>query len=103
MAVETVTDLGCRILAAYDGVEAMSILERDEPIDLLFTDVVMPYGINGIQLARQARKLRQDIKELLTSGYTMQTLSAEYGAQNEITIIGKPHPQGELPEHPRRA
>jgi signal transduction histidine kinase len=103
IAVATLTDLGYRILVAYDGVEAMSILERDEPIDLLFTDVVMPYGISGIQLARQARKLRQDIKVLLTSGYTMQTLSAEYGAEKEFTIIGKPYRQGELAEHVRQA
>jgi len=103
IAVETLCDLGYRILVAYDGVEAMAILERDEPIDLLFTDIVMPYGINGIQLARQARKLRQDIKVLLTSGYTMQTLSAEYGAEKEFTIIGKPYRQAELAEHVRRA
>jgi signal transduction histidine kinase len=103
IAVETLSDLGYRILVAYDGVEAMAILERDEPIDLLFTDIVMPYGINGIQLARQARKLRQDIKVLLTSGYTMQTLSAEYGAEKEFTIIGKPYRQAELAEHVRRA
>ncbi len=103
IAVETLTDLGYRILVAYDGVEAMSILERDEPIDLLFTDIVMPYGISGIQLARQARKLRQDIKVLLTSGYTMQTLSAEYGAEKEFTIIGKPYRQAELAQHVRRA
>ena len=103
IAVATLTDLGYRILVAYDGVEAMAILERDEPIDLLFTDIVMPYGISGIQLARQARKLRQDIKILLTSGYTMQTLSADYGAEKEFTIIGKPYRQAELAEHVRRA
>jgi signal transduction histidine kinase/ActR/RegA family two-component response regulator len=103
IAVATLSDLGYRILVAYDGVEAMSILERDEPIDLLFTDVVMPYGISGIQLARQARKLRQDIKVLLTSGYTMQTLSAEYGAEKEFLIISKPYRQAELAEHVRRA
>ncbi len=103
IAVATLSDLGYRILVAYDGVEAMAILERDEPIDLLFTDIVMPYGISGIQLARQARKLRQDIKILLTSGYTMQTLSADYGAEKEFTIIGKPYRQAELAEHVRRA
>jgi PAS domain S-box-containing protein len=103
IAVATLTDLGYRILVAYDGVEAMAILERDEPIDLIFTDIVMPYGISGIQLARQARKLRQDIKILLTSGYTMQTLSADYGAEKEFTIIGKPYRQAELAEHVRRA
>jgi signal transduction histidine kinase len=103
VAVATLTDLGYRVLVAYDGVEAMTIIERDEPIDLLFTDIVMPYGISGIQLARQARKLRQDIKILLTSGYAMQTLSAEYGAEKEFAIIGKPYRQAELAAHVRRA
>jgi signal transduction histidine kinase/CheY-like chemotaxis protein len=103
IAVATLTDLGYRILVAYDGVEAMAIIERDEPIDLLFTDIVMPYGISGIQLARQARKLRQDIKILLTSGYAMQTLSVEYGAEKEFAIIGKPYRQAELAAHVRRA
>src|SRR5260221_8931075 len=103
IAGATLSDLGYRILVAYDGVEAMAILERDEPIDLLFTDIVMPYGISGIQFARQARKLRQDIKILLPSGYTMQTLSADYGAEKEFTIIGKPYRQPELAEHVRRA
>jgi signal transduction histidine kinase/ActR/RegA family two-component response regulator len=103
VAVATLTDLGYRILLAYNGLEALQILERDEPIDLLFTDIVMPSGISGVQLAREARRLRQDIKVLLTSGYTTQTLAQEYGANKEYQIITKPYRQSELAEHVRRA
>jgi signal transduction histidine kinase/ActR/RegA family two-component response regulator len=103
VAVATLTDLGYRILLAYNGLEALQILERDEPIDLLFTDIVMPSGISGVQLAREARRLRQDIKVLLTSGYTTQTLAQEYGANTEYQIITKPYRQSELVEHVRRA
>ncbi|HZS85511.1 MAG TPA: ATP-binding protein [Stellaceae bacterium] len=103
VAVATLGDLGYRILVAHDGIEALHILARDEPIDLLFTDVVMPHGVSGIQLARQARKLRQDIKVLLTSGYTVHTVSPEYGAEREFPIIGKPYRQAELAEQVRRA
>jgi signal transduction histidine kinase/ActR/RegA family two-component response regulator len=103
VAVATLTDLGYRILLAYNGLEALQILERDEPIDLLFTDIVMPSGISGVQLAREARRLRQDIKVLLTSGYTTQTLAQEYGANKEYQIITKPYRQSELAEQVRRA
>jgi CheY-like chemotaxis protein len=103
VAVATLTDLGYRILLAYNGLEALQILERDEPIDLLFTDIVMPSGISGVQLAREARRLRQDIKVLLTSGYTTQTLAQEYGANTEYQIITKPYRQSELVDHVRRA
>jgi signal transduction histidine kinase/ActR/RegA family two-component response regulator len=103
VAVATLTDLGYHILIAYDGLEAMAILERDEPIDLLFTDIVMPHGITGIELARQARKLRQDIRVLLTSGYATQAVSSEYGGEKGFAIIGKPYRQAELAEQVRRA
>ena len=45
------------------------MLQSDQPFELLFSDVVMPNGMNGIELAREAKRLRKDIKVLLTSGY----------------------------------
>jgi signal transduction histidine kinase/ActR/RegA family two-component response regulator len=103
VAVAALTDLGYRILIAHDGHEALRILERDEPIDLLFTDIVMPSGINGVEVAREARRLRQDIKVLLTSGYSTHALASEFGAAAEFAIITKPYRQTELAEHIRRA
>src|SRR5215471_6254022 len=54
--------LDYRILTATDGVAARKLLESDEAIDLLLTDVVMPNGVSGLDLAQHARRLRQDLK-----------------------------------------
>jgi two-component system NtrC family sensor kinase len=88
------SDLGYATLAARNGAEALAILRRDEPIDLLFTDVVMPGGMNGITLAKEARQLRQDIKVLLTSGYDA-TVAERQGADS-FEILPKPYRQSQL-------
>jgi signal transduction histidine kinase len=98
--LETVSDgvnaLGYRALIAHNAVEALGILRRDEPIDLLFTDIAMPGGMNGIELARQARQLRQDIKVLLTSGYAGALAEGE--ASEGFAVLGKPYRQVQLAE-----
>src|ERR1700730_8273237 len=86
-----VAALGYRALTAHNAVEALAILRRDEPIDLLFTDIAMPGGINGIELGRQARQLRQDIKVLLTSGYA--AAKVEGRANAGFAVLGKPYRQ----------
>jgi CheY-like chemotaxis protein len=91
-----VTALGYHALTAQNAVEALAILRRDEPIDLLFTDIAMPGGINGIELGRQARQLRQDIKVLLTSGYAAAV--AEGQASDGFIVLGKPYRQVQLAE-----
>jgi CheY-like chemotaxis protein len=88
------SDLGYATLAARNGAEALAILRRDEPIDLLFTDIVMPGGMNGITLAKEARQLRQDIKVLLTSGYDA-TVAERQGADS-FEILPKPYRQSQL-------
>jgi len=62
--------LGYRVLQAPNGMEALQIIRSDETIDLLFTDVVMPGGINGPVLAEQATALKPGLRILFTSGYT---------------------------------
>src|SRR5262249_52603687 len=54
LGVEMLTGLGYEVLTAPDAPTALEVLERDEPIDLLFSDVVMPGGASGVQLARAA-------------------------------------------------
>jgi CheY-like chemotaxis protein len=61
--------LGYRVLSAGNGREALEILSQPVPIDLLFTDVVMPGGMHGPQLVAEARRLRPELKFLYTSGY----------------------------------
>ncbi|MDB5405277.1 MAG: hypothetical protein JWL84_189, partial [Rhodospirillales bacterium] len=60
-----------------------------EAFDLLFSDVVMPKGMNGVELAREAKRLRNDIKILLTSGYAEDVLT-RHGALDEFVVVRKP-------------
>jgi two-component system NtrC family sensor kinase len=85
-------ELGYRTVVARSAAEALDVLRRDEPIDLLFSDIVMPGGINGVTLARRARQLRQDIKVLLTSGYAPAVANQHDG----FAVLSKPYRQGEL-------
>jgi signal transduction histidine kinase len=80
---------GYQVSCARTGAEAIAILDSGEEFELLFTDVVMPNGMNGIELARQARQRNKDMKVLLTSGYAGDVLE-RYRAVDEFPIIDKP-------------
>ena len=62
--------LGYRVIVTRNGPAALDILRGPEKIDLLFTDVVMPGGMFGTELAKEAARLRPDLKILFTSGYS---------------------------------
>jgi signal transduction histidine kinase/CheY-like chemotaxis protein len=94
-AKDALASLGYRALTAADAADALTILRRDEPIDLLFTDIVMPGQMNGVELAREARQLRGDLKVLLTSGYAAL---AENRADDGFAVLGKPYRQSQLAE-----
>jgi CheY-like chemotaxis protein len=70
----TLRDLGYRVLEAHDGASAIRILERRDRIDLLFTDIVLPGGMTGAQVAAQAVALRPDLKVLYTTGYARNAI-----------------------------
>ncbi|MFQ5971092.1 MAG: PAS domain S-box protein, partial [Alphaproteobacteria bacterium] len=69
VTVQRLSDLGYEALNAESGQTALSMLKDGAAIDLLFTDLIMPGGMNGDELAREARRLRPDLKVLFTSGY----------------------------------
>jgi signal transduction histidine kinase len=96
VAIEMLTDLGYRVITASDAGGAMEILRRGRPVDLIFTDVVMPGGKTGAQLADEARALRPDIKVLLTSGYTGEALARHQPDHSDWPIIAKPFRQPDL-------
>jgi PAS domain S-box-containing protein len=89
MTVDMLSELGYRILVATNGPEALAILRRDNAVDLLFSDVVMPEGMSGVELARTARRLRPDIKILLSSGHPGDTRSQP--TRPEFPFIAKPY------------
>ncbi len=85
--------LGYFTLTARDAGEAIAILRRGTPVDLLFTDIVMPGGTNGVELARAARRLRPDIQVLLTSGYAA---ASSEGISEGFVVLEKPYHQAQL-------
>jgi signal transduction histidine kinase len=89
------TTFGYRVLCARNGAEAFQMLESGQDFELLFSDVVMPNGMNGIELAREARRLRKGIKILLTSGYAGDVLE-RHQAADEFPIIDKPYGLADL-------
>ena len=86
---------GYEIHTATDAAEALAILKRGTPIDILFTDIVMPNGMNGIELAREARQLRPEIRVLLASGYSRERLEA----RDDMAFIAKPYKMADLARH----
>ena len=99
--IATLGGLGYQVLTASNGSEAIGILRTDRRIDLLFTDVVMPLGINGVEVAKEAQRLRRGIKILLTSGYTPEIL-AQQGANGNFPVFTKPYRQQDLAQEVRR-
>ena len=90
MIVGILSDLGYQTLVATNGPEALAILNRDRSVDLLFTDIVMPAGMSGTELAQRALRLRPDLKILLSSGYTRETAQSRAG-RLRFPFIAKPY------------
>jgi CheY-like chemotaxis protein len=89
------TTFGYRVLCARNGTEAIQMFEGGQEFELLFSDIVMPNGMNGVELAREARRLSKGIKILLTSGYARDVLE-RHGAADEFPIIDKPYRLADL-------
>lgn len=84
--------LGYRVLKAGDAKEALAILEKDEGIDVLFTDIDMPGGMNGIELAEKAKSIYPDLTILIASGYDDWDGSAEATATvQDFPFLSKPY------------
>jgi PAS domain S-box-containing protein len=83
--------MGFEVLTAGEGKDAIDILERNNNIGLVFTDVIMPNGMSGIELARQARRRWPKIKSILASGYPLPALKAEHGNIDDFPFVSKPY------------
>jgi len=93
---ETLKELGYKVLTASNGLQAMEIIGSGETIDLLFSDVVMPGGMNGFELAEQACVECLELKVLLTSGYTEKAIARNGQARFKANMLSKPYAQVEL-------
>ncbi len=93
--VDTLRQLGYRVLEAHDGASAMRLLERtDVDVDLLFSDIVMP-GMSGWELAKRALAHKPALRVLFTSGYP-RDIDASGAVGRNIAILGKPFTRSDL-------
>jgi PAS domain S-box-containing protein len=89
--------LGYLVQTAKDAEEALNVIGNGVPVDLLFTDVIMPGGMNGRQLVDEVRKTKPSIKVLYTSGYTAEALASRDGEDvSADLLLTKPYKKQEL-------
>ncbi len=94
--VELLGELGYRVLKASDAASAMAIVSSGIPIDLLFTDVVMPGPLRSPDLARKAREAIPSLAVLFTSGYTENAIVHGGRLDPGVELLGKPYTRAAL-------
>jgi CheY-like chemotaxis protein len=93
LVMRMLSERGFGVLTANEGYEALRILSEKRPIDVLLADIVMP-GMDGVQLAKQAKLMRPGIKVLFATGYARKV--TERGAMHVGRVLYKPLRQAEL-------
>ncbi|MFN3671073.1 MAG: response regulator [Bosea sp. (in: a-proteobacteria)] len=84
-------ELGYRVLKAPDAQSALAVIESGVPIDLLFTDVVMPGQLKSPELARKAKERLPDLSVLFTSGYTENAIVHGGRLDEGVNLLSKPY------------
>ncbi|KJC55726.1 chemotaxis protein CheY [Bradyrhizobium sp. LTSPM299] len=88
--------LGYKTIAAPDSRAALALVDKGETFDLLFTDVIMPGGMNGRQLADEVAKRRPGMKVLYTSGYTENAIVHHGRLDPGVLLLAKPYRKSQL-------
>ena len=101
LAAEVLGALGYRIVLARSGEEALE-MQAKETIDLLFTDIVMPGGMSGLELVEQFASIAPGVPVLMTTGYN-EDLVADIPRGTALDVIGKPYRREELADRVRMA
>ena len=96
LAVKAVSGLGYQTVDVPDGPAALAVLRDGSPVDLLFTDVVLPQGMNGAELAERALVLRPGLKILFTSGYAENVIEENGVLRPQMELLNKPYRRAEL-------
>jgi len=101
--VTQIGNLGYKTLAASNATEALAIINGPDLIDLLFTDVIIPGGMNGRQLANEALLRRPELKVLYTSGYTENAIVHHGRLDAGVLLLPKPYLSSDLAQMIRTA
>ena len=95
LSAESLRGLGYSVVEAADGEAALRMLQGDMPVDLLFTDVVLP-GMTGAVLAKEARAIRPELKVLFTTGYARNAIVHQGRLDPGVELISKPFSYSDL-------
>lgn len=101
LAYETLTNLGYRVLTANNASQAQEVFASEPNIALLFSDVVMPGGMNGFELAEKLVGERPQLKVLLTSGYTEKAIARNGQVRFKTNMLSKPYTLADLAQKVR--
>ncbi len=94
--IDTLLELGYRVLRANDGQSALTIVQSGVPIDLLFTDVIMPGPVASTELVRQAHLLMPRLRVLFTSGFTRDAIVHRDRLRAGVNLLSKPYAREDL-------
>jgi DNA-binding NtrC family response regulator len=97
--VKQLIEFGYAVRSASNAVAALTALQEDPKVDLLFTDIVMPGGVNGFDLARACLTFRPDLKVLLTTGFALSRHGDIAAHHLGWPLLGKPYRIRELARH----
>jgi signal transduction histidine kinase/HAMP domain-containing protein len=100
-AARQLHDLGYDVIEAASGPEALQALQAGSRIDLLFSDIVMPGGLSGFDLANRAAELYPDLKVLLVTGFAEAAVRNVNAPSQNIALMSKPYRRHELAERIR--
>lgn len=103
IAAALLEDLGYVVVVAEDGPSGLRVLKEREDIQVLFTDMVMPGGMDGAQLATAARELRPDLRVVYTTGYADAAVLREGRITEATNLVTKPYRRADLATKIRRA
>jgi CheY-like chemotaxis protein len=95
-ACSVLRELGYKVHEAANAADALALIEKGCDVDLLFTDVVLPGGVSGRQLADKVRQLNPALPVLFTTGYTRNAIVHHGRLDPGVQLLNKPYSQQEL-------
>jgi PAS domain S-box-containing protein len=102
VAASLFISMGYDVLTASNAQEALTLLAEND-VDILFTDVMMPNGMNGLELSDYAREVYPEVRIIVTSGYPLPALKLEASAMGDYVFVNKPYRLADLARALRKA